>query len=51
MEVLSRGQWPLREELHAGDPSLQSRHGRVPVPETVLDRFNDNADSLLLAEV
>ena len=51
MDVLSPGQRPLREELHACDSGLQPCHSRLPIPETVLDWLNDNPDSLLLAEV
>ena len=29
----------------------QGSHGRLPIPETVVDGLNDNPDSLLLAEV
>jgi hypothetical protein len=51
MMVLSRGQRPIGEELNARDPSLQSGHGCVTVPDLVLDGFNDNADPMLFAEV
>ena len=51
LEVLSPGQWPVREELHARDPGLQACYRRVTVPESVFHRLNDNTHSLLVAEV
>jgi len=51
MQLISRGEAPVREELHAIDSGFQSGDGCGAVIGAVLDRFHDDPDALLLAQI
>ena len=50
MQLLSRRQRPVREELHACDASLESREGSFSVFSHFIDGLDDQPDALSLAE-
>ena len=50
MQLLSRGQPAVREELHACDASLESREGGFSVCGHFVDGLDDEADALSLPE-
>ena len=44
MQLLSRGQWPLREELHACDPGPEPTKSGVAVPRSLVDGLDKEAN-------
>jgi len=51
MQLISGGEVPVREELHAVDSGFQSGDGSGAIIGAVLDRFHDDPDALLLAKL
>lgn len=49
VQLLSRGQSTLREELHACDAGPQPREGRFAVSGHLVDGVDDESDTLLIA--
>jgi hypothetical protein len=50
MQLLSRRQAPIREELHARDASLESSESGLAVYGHFVDRLNDQPYALLLTK-
>jgi hypothetical protein len=51
MQLSSRGQPPVRGELHAGNAGPQPGERSGTLRSLVIDGLNDNPDALVLAEI
>jgi hypothetical protein len=51
MQLSSRGQPPVRGELHTGDAGLQPGERSGTLWSLVVDGLDDNSDALVLAEI
>jgi hypothetical protein len=51
MQLCSRGQPPVRRELHAGNADLQPGERSGTPRSRVVDGLDDDSDALVLAEI